>query len=96
MRTEFSLDSDWFFQYETENRKRSSHSAAYNAAKAGGEQGAGSPGFEDGDWQGVNLPHDFGSFGAFRKDCSVSDGYRVKKNAWYRRSFCIHIHSQRN
>ena len=89
MRVKYNLDSSWRFQYENMNKSAYSHSAAYLAAKAGGAAGAAAVDFDDTDWRVVNLPHDYGSEGAFRAENPISEGYRDRSFAWYRRSFCL-------
>ncbi|MFT3786530.1 MAG: glycoside hydrolase family 2 TIM barrel-domain containing protein [Tepidisphaeraceae bacterium] len=63
------------------------HIAAYMAAKAGSARGAARPGYDDSDWRGVQLPHDWSIEGAFDPDNHMDAGYLPRGVGWYRRHF---------
>lgn len=63
------------------------HNETYGNAKAGSASGAASPRFDDRDWRELNLPHDWVIEGSFNPNENVSQGYRARGIAWYRRNF---------
>ena len=65
----------------------SGHEQSYNNAKAGKAWGAADPGYDDKDWRLLDLPHDWAVEGPFDPKANLSQGYRPRGIAWYRRSF---------
>ncbi len=65
------------------------HGATYLSTKAGSAPGAAATSHDDSDWRIVNLPHDWAVEGPFDKEENVSQGYRPRGIAWYRKSFRI-------
>lgn len=65
------------------------HNNSYNNAKAGKAWGAAAPDYDDNDWRVLDLPHDWAVEGPFDADANVSQGYRPRGVAWYRRSLRI-------
>lgn len=61
------------------------HGWSYANAKAG-NAGAASPDFDDSIWDEVRLPHDFVVGQPFEQDANLSQGYRRRGVAWYRRT----------
>ena len=62
------------------------HSETYNNAKAGKAWGAAAPDYDDSDWRVLDLPHDWVVEGPFDENENISQGYRPRGVAWYRRS----------
>lgn len=58
-------------------------------AKAGYAQGAADPDFDDTAWREVELPHDWVVEQPFDSSANVSQGYRKRGIAWYRRRFAL-------
>jgi beta-galactosidase len=65
------------------------HGATYGNAKAGNASGAAATVYDDTGWRVVDLPHDWAVEGPFDKDANVSQGYRPRGFAWYRKSFKV-------
>lgn len=65
----------------------SGHGPSYSNAKAGRAWGAAAPDYDDSDWRVLDLPHDWVVEGPFDKDANISQGYRPRGIAWYRRHF---------
>ncbi len=83
-----SLDPGWRFHLgDIPFPEVKGHGATYNNAKAGTARGAASPDFDDTDWRQVDLPHDWVVEGPFDPQANVSQGYRPRGFAWYRRYF---------
>lgn len=87
------MDPDWRF-HKVDNHKATeedkSHSAVYNASKAGKAIGPATAGaFDDGTWEVVNLPHDYLREADFSPDAIGNHGYRVFSDGWYRKTFSL-------
>lgn len=65
------------------------HGPTYSSAKAGNASGAAASTYDDSDWRVVDLPHDWAVEGPFDPNANVSQGYRPRGIAWYRKSFRI-------
>ena len=65
------------------------HGATYGNAKAGNAPGAAATVYDDTGWRVVDLPHDWAVEGPFDKEANVSQGYRPRGFAWYRKSFKV-------
>ena len=62
------------------------HGWTYANAKAGNAWGAASTNFDDSLWDEVRIPHDFVVTQPFQQDANLSQGYRRRGVAWYRRT----------
>ena len=60
------------------------HGSSYANAKAGMAGGAAAPDFDDSEWGGVMLPHDFASFQLPEESANAAQGYRKRGIGWYR------------
>lgn len=92
-RVVYQMDMDWRFCREaaldTENAD-TGHSAIYNSVKTGSASGpATKKAYDDGEWERVDLPHDYMREAAFSPDAIGNHGYRVMENAWYRKTFAV-------
>nr|WP_183558301.1 beta-galactosidase GalA [Mucilaginibacter sp. SP1R1] len=88
--TRLSLDNGWRFHLgDIPFPIVRGHGASYNNAKAGKAGGAAAPDYDDTDWRLLNLPHDWAIEGGFDQNANLSQGYRQRGIAWYRRSFKI-------
>lgn len=65
------------------------HGMSYGNAKAGTAWGAASPQYDDTEWRLLNLPHDWAVEQIFDPAENLSQGYRKRGVAWYRRSFKV-------
>jgi beta-galactosidase len=65
------------------------HIAAYMAAKAGYARGPARPGYDDSDWRGVRVPHDWSIEGAFDPANHLDAGYLPRGIGWYRRHILL-------
>lgn len=63
------------------------HPDSYSNAKAGRALGAAAPEHDDTAWRTLDLPHDWGVEGPFDPTENLSQGYRQRGYAWYRRHF---------
>lgn len=89
-RRRFSIDSGWRFHLgDIAFPEIKGHGPSYNNAKAGTAWGAADPEFDDGGWRVLDLPHDWVVEGPFDPDANISQGYRPRGIAWYRRHFRI-------
>jgi len=85
---ELSLDSGWRFHLgDIAMPVIQGHGPTYSNAKAGRAWGAAAPDFDDSDWRVLDLPHDWVVEGPFQKEANISQGYRPRGVAWYRRHF---------
>jgi beta-galactosidase len=66
-----------------------SHNSTYLSVKAGNALGAAAMTFDDSDWQEVRLPHDWAAAQPFVETANVSQGYRPRGIAWYRRTLAL-------
>jgi len=62
------------------------HGWTYANAKAGNAWGAAPTNFDDSLWDEVRIPHDFVVTQPFQQDANLSQGYRRRGVAWYRRT----------
>jgi len=84
----FSLDSGWLFHLgDIAFPEITGHGPTYSNAKAGKAWGAADPEFDDTDWRPLDLPHDWVVEGPFDVRENLSQGYRPRGIAWYRRHF---------
>ena len=63
------------------------HPDSYSNAKAGRALGAAAPEHDDTTWRELDLPHDWAVEGPFDPNENLSQGYRPRGIAWYRRHF---------
>ena len=86
VRERLSLDADWRFHLgDIPMPVIHGHADTYNNAKAGVAWGAAAPDFDDSDWAKVQVPHDWVVEGPFSPTANISQGYRPRGIAWYRR-----------
>jgi beta-galactosidase len=85
-RETLSLDHGWrFFAGDIPFPVIKGHEESYSSAKAGKAWGAAAPEFDDAEWPIVNLPHDWVVEQPFDQNANLSQGYRDRGIAWYRR-----------
>lgn len=90
MRIVYDFDREWkFFRGEPTVEHINSHVAACSACKTGGILGAAGKIYDDGDWESVDLPHDYKLNGNYSPDNHLFGGYLDSENAWYRKTFCL-------
>jgi beta-galactosidase len=65
------------------------HTNSYMNAKAGTASGAAAPTYNDQAWRTLQLPHDWAMETAYDSSNNVSQGYRNRGFAWYRRLFTL-------
>ncbi|WP_082496110.1 beta-galactosidase GalA [Brevundimonas sp. Leaf363] len=86
-RETLSLDDGWrFHEGDIPMPIIIGHGWSYANAKAGAAWGAASPAFDDSTWDQVRLPHDFVVSQPFDQNANISQGYRKRGVAWYRRA----------
>lgn len=87
-RERLSFDSGWRFHLgDIPMPVITGHGPTYSNAKAGKAWGAAAPDFDDSDWRVLDLPHDWVVEGPFDPQANISQGYRPRGIAWYRRHF---------
>ncbi len=87
-RERLTFDSGWrFHPGDIPMPVISGHGPSYSNAKAGKAWGAAAPEFDDSDWRVLDLPHDWVVEGPFDPKANISQGYRPRGIAWYRRHF---------
>lgn len=87
-RERLSLDLGWRFHLgDIPFPVIKGHDPTYNSAKAGKAWGAAAPNYDDNDWRELDLPHDWVVEEPFDPDANLSQGYRHRGVAWYRRHF---------
>lgn len=80
------LDRGWLFHPgDIPMPEIKGHQASYENAKAGTAHGAAAMSFDDSDWRQVDLPHDWAIESPVDPDANISQGYRKRGIAWYRR-----------
>jgi beta-galactosidase len=85
-RERLSLDRGWLFHPgDIAFPVPTNHDETYLAAKAGGATGAAAVRFDDSAWRRLDLPHDWAVEQPFDPKANVSQGYRPRGIAWYRR-----------
>ncbi len=90
VRQRLSLDHGWrFHEGDIPFPVVSGHGWTYANAKAGNAWGAAAPGFDDSAWRELALPHDFVVEQPFDRSANLSQGYRKRGIAWYRRALRI-------
>jgi len=88
MRERLSLDQGWLFHLgDIPFPVVKGHDATYQSTKAGRAPGAAAPDFDDTTWRQLDLPHDWVSEAPFDQNANISQGYRPRGFAWYRRHF---------
>lgn len=84
------FDEGWKFHLgDIEAPVPQNHHETYLSTKAGNALGAASPDWDDSKWRVLSLPHDWAVEGPFDPTANVSQGYRPRGVAWYRRSFTL-------
>lgn len=85
-RERLSLDRGWLFHLgDVPPTETADHDASYDDAKAGNAWGAAGTDFDDSTWRHLDLPHDWVVEGPFDPAANMSQGYRPRGVAWYRR-----------
>lgn len=85
-----SFDQGWrFHPGDIPFAEIKGHGATYSNAKAGNAPGAAATVYDDTGWRVVDLPHDWAVEGSFDKEENVSQGYRPRGFAWYRKAFKV-------
>src|SRR5271157_4272967 len=94
------MDADWRFAFgnPSDPSRDFEHGVGYFSyfAKAGYADGPAGPGFVDGAWRRLDLPHDWAVEAPFAPSASPSHGYKAvgrgfpdRSIGWYRRTFFI-------
>ncbi len=65
------------------------HDDVYGYAKGGASRGPADSGFDDRDWQSVELPHDWVTSKDFTSKGSPNQGYKERGVGWYRLRFSL-------
>lgn len=87
-RERLSLDRGWLFHLgDIPFPEIKGQTASYENAKAGRAWGAAAPDADDSDWRSLDLPHDWAIEGPVDPSANLSQGYRRRGVAWYRRYF---------
>lgn len=85
-RQRLSLDRGWLFHLgDVSGPEIPDHDEAYDDAKAGNAYGAAGAEYDDSSWRHLDLPHDWVVEGPFDPKANMSQGYRRRGIAWYRR-----------
>lgn len=87
----FSLNRGWRFKEENISvlPPTKNHDDVYGFAKGGAAKGPADAGFDDSEWEIVELPHDWVTRKEFTKTGSPNQGYKERGTAWYRIRFEI-------
>jgi len=81
-----SLDNGWLFHRgEVAAAAVKGHGMSYQNGKANNGWGAAAADFDDSEWRHLDLPHDWAVESPFDRNENVSQGYRARGIAWYRR-----------
>lgn len=84
----YSLDEGWRFHLgDIPMPEIKGHDPTYYNAKAGKAWGAAASDYDDSLWRRLDLPHDWVVEGPFDEKANISQGYRPRGIAWYRRHF---------
>ncbi|NLG04749.1 MAG: glycoside hydrolase family 2 protein, partial [Clostridia bacterium] len=85
----FSLNKGWRFSKQDYSILPSgiTHDEVYGYSKGGAQRGPAEAGFDDGDWEKVELPHDWVTEHAPTPDASPNMGYKHRGIGWYRMRF---------
>jgi beta-galactosidase len=84
----YSLDEGWRFHLgDIPMPEIKGHDPTYYNAKAGKAWGAAAADYDDSQWRRLDLPHDWVVEGPFDPKANISQGYRPRGIAWYRRNF---------
>ena len=85
-RERLSLDGGWLFHRgDVPMPAIKGHGMSYHNGKANSGWGAAGADFDDSAWRRVDLPHDWAVESPFDRNENVSQGYRARGIAWYRR-----------
>lgn len=87
----FCLDRGWRFTNTPHSvlPRIITHDTVYAYAKGDGAQGPAMLNFNDGDWEPVDLPHDWQHTEPYDMTGVVSHGYQRTGVGWYRRTFLL-------
>ncbi len=90
MREKLSMDFAWRFHLDNFERPVPSNMMFYyNHTKAERALGPAAASFYDGDWEIVDLPHDYAIAGGIDFTASDTEGFVRRQNGWYRRLFSL-------
>jgi len=88
LRERLLMDPGWcFYLGDLRTGPAINHADTYGAVKAGKAGGPAAPGFDDGAWRALDLPHDFVLEQPFDPAGNVSHGFKNGAVGWYRKSF---------
>lgn len=87
----FCLNSGWKFIEKDYGvlPEGKTHEEVYGFSKGGAARGPAGAGFDDREWETVDLPHDFVTRKDFTPDGSPNQGYKERGIVWYRMSFIL-------
>ncbi len=98
MRECLNFNFDWRFHRGDITRRnwQGIHEDRFEAAEwlKAGNHGPSKPGYPDGDWRRVDLPHDFVIEGEFTQDANLVQGSLPKDVGWYRKTFSLPAEDQ--
>ena len=88
IRQVLNMDFDWrFHRGDLVEQAVNSHAKSYQSSKAGAAGGGAAKEYADADWRLIDLPHDYVAESEMGEENLHSNGYRVRDNAWYRKTF---------
>jgi beta-galactosidase len=89
-RSRFDMDREWRFHFgDILPPYEKGHGHCYATAKAGGARGAAHEGWNDNEWEPVDLPHDWRLNLGFDPETRPSQGYKQRGTGWYRKRFLL-------
>lgn len=90
MREIFNMDYDWkFHKGDVVVPITNAHNQIYAISKASGAIGPPRQGFNDTEWETVNLPHDWAVENELDKEMRANHGYKDTGIGWYRKRFFL-------
>ncbi len=90
MREKLAMDFGWRFHLDNLERPIPKNMMYYYLhTKAERARGPAAPSFYDGDWEVIDLPHDYAIAGGVDYSSSDTEGFVPRSNAWYRRLFSL-------
>ena len=90
MREKLGMDFAWKFHLDNLERPIPNNMMYYYLhTKAERGRGPAAASFYDGDWEVVDLPHDYAIAGGVDFSASDTEGFVPRQNGWYRRLFAL-------
>ncbi len=90
MREKLGMDFAWKFHLDNLDRPIPNNMMYYYLhTKAERGRGPAAASFYDGDWEVVDLPHDYAIAGGVDFSASDTEGFVPRQNGWYRRLFAL-------